>query len=269
MRRRGFTLIELLVVIAIIAILAAILFPVFAKVREKARAIACISNEKQLGLGFMQYTQDNDELFPINLGNGSTLPGWAGAIYPYVKSVGVYACPDDSSAPADASLNHCSYAFNQDFLISFGSTKPVNLSQMNAPASTVALVEVSAGEMHPNSADYSPVGDGYNAPINTWDGTNTGGYRTGLMGNRPSFAGSMSPAVNNSPIHIDGANFLAADGHTKFLHGTRVSNGQTCFAYPDAGANSAQGVDNPACAAGTNNMKDQLGDPFTMTFSIE
>jgi prepilin-type N-terminal cleavage/methylation domain-containing protein len=62
---RAFTLIELLVVIAIIAILAAILFPVFAQAREKARAIDCISNEKQLGLAFMQYTQDNDEKFPF------------------------------------------------------------------------------------------------------------------------------------------------------------------------------------------------------------
>ena len=70
--RSGFTLIELLVVIAIIAILAAILFPVFAKAREKARQISCLSNEKQLGLGFLQYAQDNDELLPSYQGNGST-----------------------------------------------------------------------------------------------------------------------------------------------------------------------------------------------------
>src|ERR1700693_459962 len=92
---RGFTLIELLDVIAIIAILAAILFPVFAKVREKARMTSCLSNEKQLGLGVTQYVQDNDELFPSgNKGDGA---GWAGQIYPYVKSVAVYHCPDDSS----------------------------------------------------------------------------------------------------------------------------------------------------------------------------
>ena len=78
-RRTGFTLIELLVVIAIIAILAAILFPVFAKVREKARQTACLSNMKQLGLAFVQYSQDYDEMNPDGVswyypgGNG-----WAG-----------------------------------------------------------------------------------------------------------------------------------------------------------------------------------------------
>jgi prepilin-type N-terminal cleavage/methylation domain-containing protein/prepilin-type processing-associated H-X9-DG protein len=88
----GFTLIELLVVIAIIAILAAILFPVFAKVREKARQIACLSNFKQIGLGIMQYVQDNDEYYPPSEvdthGDGSYTTGydWTWAINPYVKA---------------------------------------------------------------------------------------------------------------------------------------------------------------------------------------
>src|SRR5665811_2289537 len=95
-KRRGFTLIELLVVIAIIAILAAILFPVFAKAREKARQTACLSNMKQLGLGFIQYIQDNDSVYPCTNGNpNTTLPSWDAQIYPYVKSTGVYKCPDD------------------------------------------------------------------------------------------------------------------------------------------------------------------------------
>src|SRR5450631_2495789 len=97
--KKGFTLIELLVVIAIIAILAAILFPVFAKVREKARQTACLSNEKQLGLGFAQYVQDYDENFPpsTNSQYGSPLGlgyGWGNRINPYVKSTGVFNCPD-------------------------------------------------------------------------------------------------------------------------------------------------------------------------------
>ena len=93
----GFTLIELLVVIAIIAILAAILFPVFQKVRENARRTSCASNEKQLGLAFVQYVQDSDEVFPpINLQHNGDVENWEQAIYPFVKSQEVYLCPDNN-----------------------------------------------------------------------------------------------------------------------------------------------------------------------------
>src|SRR5215470_7938316 len=93
MRRTGFTLIELLVVIAIIAILAAILFPVFAQARSKARAISCLSNMKQLGLGMMMYVQDYDETYPTswNAWGQTSAWGiypqvWCDMIYPYVKN---------------------------------------------------------------------------------------------------------------------------------------------------------------------------------------
>jgi|SwirhisoilCB2_FD_contig_51_10764685_length_1028_multi_4_in_0_out_0_1 prepilin-type N-terminal cleavage/methylation domain-containing protein/prepilin-type processing-associated H-X9-DG protein len=94
-QRKGFTLIELLVVIAIIAILAAILFPVFAQAREKARAITCVSNEKQIGLGFMLYVQDYDETFPMFQyqvvpptidKDAVSLRVWYDFIYPYIKN---------------------------------------------------------------------------------------------------------------------------------------------------------------------------------------
>src|SRR6201984_300402 len=100
MKRRGFTLIELLVVIAIIAILAAILFPVFAKAREKARQTSCLSNIKQVGLALTMYVQDYDELTPsplpnvpaINGGNSNAEP-IDQQLLPYIKSDGVWACP--------------------------------------------------------------------------------------------------------------------------------------------------------------------------------
>src|SRR5688572_28176774 len=100
-QQRGFTLIELLVVIAIIAILAAILFPVFAQAREKARQTACLSYHKQLGTAVMMYAQDHDELFPPERIGGTrnqidakgTGWTWRWAMQPYVKSEKIWVCP--------------------------------------------------------------------------------------------------------------------------------------------------------------------------------
>ena len=101
--RGGFTLIELLVVIAIIAILAAILFPVFAQALEKARQTSCLSNEKQLGLALMQYTQDYDETYPYNIMAGTVGDWnntWVGRVTPYVKDLRVFMCPSDDKSGA-------------------------------------------------------------------------------------------------------------------------------------------------------------------------
>jgi len=98
--RAGFTLIELLVVIAIIAILAAILFPVFAQAREKARQAACLSNGKQMATAVAMYAQDYDETLPRGRGgNGVYESRWYRDIYPYIKNVGVYTCPSQTDGP--------------------------------------------------------------------------------------------------------------------------------------------------------------------------
>lgn len=202
----GFTLIELLVVIAIIAILAAILFPVFAKVREKARQIECLSNLKQLNLAFAQYTQDYDETMPGATDGGpgaGTLGGWVyyptfpvsavapfdvtmGSVYTYVKSTQVYLCPDDSLGKSDEdsyAINSCAASPNR-----INGLRPgKNLSQFDSPASMMLLGEEAALI---NNTDTSSTNDGY---LN---------YTTDSVSTR----------------HTNGSNVLFVDGHAKYYH---------------------------------------------------
>jgi prepilin-type N-terminal cleavage/methylation domain-containing protein/prepilin-type processing-associated H-X9-DG protein len=136
--RKGFTLIELLVVIAIIAILAAILFPVFAKAREKARQASCLSNTKQIGLAVMQYAQDYDECLPRAYNSlGTVNMSWAQMIAPYCKNTQMFNCP---SAPAnlmwDGTWNgeNISYGYNVFF---DSATK--SLGNIPSPSETVLM----------------------------------------------------------------------------------------------------------------------------------
>jgi len=269
-RKSGFTLIELLVVIAIIAILAAILFPVFAKVREKARQIACLSNMKQIGLGFAQYTQDYDEMMPCGiqqkLGNGSDSGiGWAGQIYPYVKSVGVFTCPDDTTKPpANTNYMVMSYAMNQYFDVADGNNPFVaSLAQLDAPASTVALLEITNAIVNPNlSPDVSsPTAGGWPAWYAAGDGVSPGlpQYATGNMGIPFTSTAYYAPAR-----HTLGSNYLAADFHAKWIRSSLISNGApatTSTTAENSSTYQACGVDNMAIPGGS-------GAQYALTFSI-
>ncbi len=143
-RRSAFTLIELLVVIAIIAILAAILFPVFAKAREKARQSSCSSNLKQLGVAAMSYVQDFDEMYPSSWYGPGAYPGayqWNGAVAPYIKNTQVFQCPSDKTVTVAYGINVCYYGGSG--VTGVSATPPYGRSQavvVNS-AGTILLAE--------------------------------------------------------------------------------------------------------------------------------
>ena len=144
--RRGFTLIELLVVIAIIAILAAILFPVFAKAREKARQASCLSNVKQLGLAFLQYAQDYDERMPMGGWSGTESVSWPNGtvtythpwflrLYPYTKNIQIFNCPSASYAWAGEVTTGIKYGYNANNL------QTVSLGTVQYPSQTLCIAD--------------------------------------------------------------------------------------------------------------------------------
>jgi prepilin-type processing-associated H-X9-DG protein/prepilin-type N-terminal cleavage/methylation domain-containing protein len=209
---RAFTLIELLVVIAIIAILAAILFPVFASARERARETSCASNLRQIGTAIHMYAQDWDEQFPSGhffdaYGNDitpSTAINWRDALYSYLKTPTVFRCPSDPSGPylTDGSGNVVlgrdgqpeyipSYILNAWFSDTVADTKR-GLGDIKDPSGSIMLAERNQDGLtqlgNPNDDDFHPWD-----PVSTW---------------LPAIAATR---------HNGMANYLFADGHVKAM----------------------------------------------------
>ncbi len=220
-QRKAFTLIELLVVIAIIALLAAILFPVFARARENARKSSCGNNMKQIGLGIAQYTQDYDEMMPIRRASDGAQPGggWPVVMQPYIKNVQLFKCPSDTSTPA-AGRSTNSYAMHHDHI-----NGGVSIADFTATAQTIVVTEIRGA-----SLDFT------NTAIAVYDndslilGTSGWGALT-RMGNAFNSAGSETDPNNRysalRTAHLDGANYLAADGHVKFTRPSQICAGRT------------------------------------------
>lgn len=208
--RKGFTLIELLVVIAIIAILAAILFPVFAKAREKARQASCVSNVKQIMNAAMMYTQDYDEKLlrsDRHWGDGIPWITWPFLLQPYVKNWNVYACPSTVKGPLDYCVMHYdvwpTYAVNDAI---HQDASGISMAAIPSPASKYFIADS-------------------NQPVL---GSIQGYLMASSCGNWVAVPGQNCPGPYVSVTHIwkvphnEGIVVGYIDGHVKWLRGDKV-----------------------------------------------
>ena len=235
MKRKGFTLIELLVVIAIIAILAAILFPVFAQAREKARGISCLSNGKQVGMAVYMYIQDYDENYPKSTdaddayGTGKMqIDSWPGLVSPYVKEPAAFACPSASADPlgygvfqsGEAQKGHLrSWGANtavlavQNVTMGLGDPDGYNgdnviirsMASVPQPANTIVLCE-----SYPGGVVVRQNPDGTINPSYWYWATIVEGIA--CIKNDPSNGDYLDVRR-----HMGGGNYAFADGHSKYL----------------------------------------------------
>lgn len=209
MNRRGFTLIELLVVIAIIAILAAILFPVFAKAREKARQSSCSSNMKQLGLAVLMYGQDYDETYPIECYRfGAAATGgvdkfcWTMLIVPYMKNSQILKCPSDSARVLTGVAGEVrSYGYN---CFNFNN-KP--MASVAAPADVMMCIELDGQRSAKPFIASGAAGRGC---------ANVGTCCSGNV---------LAGAYTRGARHNTGSNLVYGDGHVKWQSLQNVTGG--------------------------------------------
>ena len=265
--RSGFTLIELLVVIAIIAILAAILFPVFAQAREQARKTSCLSNMKQIGTATMMYLQDYDESFPkvdwnngvpheAKLPDGRTYQGWVvwpALMFPYIKNTQVYVCPTDIHpknpewAPADNGIiNPYRNDWGKPFSMSYGSNTDLTwrdsaMSQaaINYPSNTYWIADImtnhSVGFGSWWNGLYSQEGTFNRVLLAKGDQCND---VIDTMGRPALKPGGKSDTCTR---HMNGQVFVFCDGHAKF---EQVGRSDAWRANPDR-TNDERGVGDP------------------------
>jgi prepilin-type N-terminal cleavage/methylation domain-containing protein/prepilin-type processing-associated H-X9-DG protein len=232
--RRAFTLIELLVVIAIIAILAAILFPVFAQAREKARQISCASNLKQLTTGITMYVQDHDETYPRadaattvedcrNAPGGCWLEGnpsfifWQQMAQANIRNFGIMSCPSGPSSWFGTQPYHGHYAANEQVIrrrpdFYGGGVPPRKLQDIRASASTYLILDGGAYSLHPVSDVLKPHGTFYYLP------------GTGEAAAAPTPADLDPSLVQDfkSGRHQGGVNVAYCDNHVKFAKSAEV-----------------------------------------------
>jgi prepilin-type N-terminal cleavage/methylation domain-containing protein/prepilin-type processing-associated H-X9-DG protein len=255
-RRSGFTLIELLVVIAIIAILAAILFPVFAQAREKARSTSCLSNLKQIGTAMMMYTQDYDENLPHFSQYCSRIPNplkpndpanpagvremWQATIYPYTKNWQIFSCPSDVAIPNDAFTQFymLSYGYNYGYLSKLqtgndpGCGTPQyfsshSLAEVVQPASIIMVADNGGKAMYANTGT-STLGSMVNPP-DAWPSSEFfyGPSQVGWGLNCTDyFAGTKWGDTDGFAWrHSNGGNAVFVDGHAKWNQVNNAASG--------------------------------------------
>lgn len=219
-RPRAFTLIELLVVIAIIAILAAILFPVFAQAREKARQTTCLSNLKQVGTGLMMYSQDYDETLPVyndgvfDFGNPAVYtatPNFFGSVIPYIKNSQVFGCPsapDNESSPP-TSANQGVTPYSRSSFVGNAVIIGRALAQIPAPSNIVYAQELynARGTAFMRPMCTSPLAQKQADPAGNFN------YKWWFY---PRDTNDVNSTLNYTNMHMGGGNLLFADGHAKW-----------------------------------------------------